>query len=158
MKVDYSKFESGVYLHGKVVIEEEDSNKEITAQLEPDDNGEIPDVEKKTLEFFLDNYSKYKQFLLEPIFEYYKECRDEWGDVEPDDELFPEVKDKNKMYEMASLRGLMVLDEAYSGKQTITLFYDCTWDEEEGMGIRIALGNNVPEVKVVKIATIGGVY
>jgi len=52
----------------------------------------------------------------------------------------------------------MVLDEAYSGKQTITLFYDCTWDEEEGMGIRIALGNNVSEVKVVKIATIGGVY
>ncbi len=158
MIVDYSKFESGVYLHGKVVIEEEDSNKEITAQLEPDDNGEIPDVEKKTLEFFLDNYSKYKQFLLEPIFEYYKECRDECGATEPDDKLFPEVKDKNKMYEMASLHGFLVRDEAYSGKRTISLFYDCTWDEEEGMGIRIALGNNVSEVKVVKIATIGGVY
>ncbi|MBQ8965400.1 hypothetical protein [Ruminococcus sp.] len=157
MKVDYSKFEHGVNLHGKIVIEE-DSNKEITAQLQPDDNGEIPDVEKKTLEFFLDNYSEYKQFLLDHIFEYYKDCRDEWGITEPDDELFPEVKDKNKMYEMASLRGLMVFDEAYSGKQTITLFYDCTWDEEEGMGIRIALGNNVSEVKVVKIATIGGVY
>ena len=158
MKVDYSKFESGVYLHGKVVIEEEDSNKEITAQLEPDDNGEIPDVEKKTLEFFLDNYSEYTQFLLEHIFEYYKECRDEWGATEPDDKLFPEVKDMNKMYEMASLRGLMVLDEAYSGKQTITLFYDCTWDEEEGMGIDISLGNTVSETKVVTIGTIGDVY
>ena len=158
MKVDYSKFESGVYLHGKVVIEEENSNKVITAQLEPDDNGEIPEAEKKTLELYLENYPEYKQSLLDHIFKYYQKCRDEWGNVETDDELFPEVKDKNKMYEMASLRGLMVLDEAYSGKQTISLFYDCTWDEEEGMGIRIALGNNVSEVKVVKIGTIGDVY
>ena len=84
MIVDYSKFELGVHLHGKVVIDEGGHNKEITAQLEPDDNGEIPDVEKKTLEFFLDNYSEYTQFLLEHIFEYYKECRDEWGATEPD--------------------------------------------------------------------------
>ena len=147
MKVDYSKFELGVHLHGKVVIDEGGHNKEITAQLEPDDNGEIPDAEKKTLEFFLDNYSEYTQFLLEHIFEYYKECRDEWGATEPDDPKFPEVKDKNKMYEMASLRGLMVLDEAYSGKQTITLFYDCTWDEEEGMGIKM-VGFNIVNIGI----------
>ena len=158
MKVDYSKFESGVYLHGKVVIEEAGSNKEITAQLEPDDNGEIPEAEKKTLELYLENYPEYKKFLLDHIYKYYQKCRDEWGNVEPDDELFPEVKDKNKMYEMASLRGLMVLDEAYSGKRAISLFYNCTWNEEDGMGIRIALGSNVSEVKVVKIGTIGYVY
>jgi len=46
--------------------------------------------------------------------------------------LFPEVKDKNKMYEMASLHGLLVRDEAYSGKRTISLFYNCIWNEEEG--------------------------
>ena len=158
MKVDYSKFELGVHLHGKVVIDEGGHNKEITAQLEPDDNGEIPDAEKKTLEFFLDNYSEYTQFLLEHIFEYYKECRDEWGATEPDDPKFPEVKDKNKMYEMASLHGFLVRDEAYSGKRTISLFYNCTWNEEEGMGIDISLGNTVSETKVVTIGTIGDVY
>ena len=44
MKVDYSKFVSGFNLYGKIVIEEEGSNKEITAQLQPNDDGEIPDA------------------------------------------------------------------------------------------------------------------
>ena len=145
-------------LHGKVAVPEGDSEKLITAQLQPDDDGEIPDAEKETLEMFLENYPKYKDFLLKPIFEYYQERRDEWGNVEPDDELFPEVKDMNKMYEMVSLRGLLVYDEAYYGKRIISLFYDCTWDEEEGMGIRIALGSNVSEVKVVKIGDNGYTY
>ena len=107
---------------------------------------------------FLENYTQYRQLLLKPIFDYYQECRDEWGNVEPDDELYPEVKDMNKMYEMVSLNGVIVYDEAYYGKRIMSLFYDCTWNEEEGMGIRIALGNNVSEVKVVKIGDIGYVY
>ena len=158
MKVDYSKFERGLYLHGKIIIEEEGSDKEITAQLQPNDDGEIPDVEKETLELFLDNYTQYRHLLLKPIFDYYQDCRDEWGNVEPDDELYPEVKDMNKMYEMVSLHGVIVYDEAYYGKRIISLFYDCTWDEEEGMGIRIALSNNISEVEVVKIGNIGYVY
>ena len=158
MKVDYSKFERGLNLHGDIAVPEGDSERIIEAQLQPDDDGEIPDAEKETLELFLENYTQYRQLLLKPIFDYYQERRDEWGATEPDDELYPEVKDMNKMYEMVSLNGVIVYDEAYYGKRIISLFYDCTWDEEEGMGIRIALGNNVSEVKVVKIATIGGVY
>ena len=59
---------------------------------------------------------------------------------------------------MVSLHGVIVYDEAYYGKRIMSLFYDCTWDEEEGMGIRIALGNNVSEVKIVKIGNIGYAY
>ena len=158
MKVDYSKFERGLNLHGDIAVPEGDSERIIEAQLQPDDDGEIPDAEKETLDLFLENYTQYRQLLLKPIFDYYQERRDEWGATEPDDELYPEVKDMNKMYEMVSLNGVIVYDEAYYGKRIISLFYDCTWDEEEGMGIRIALGNNVSEVKVVKIGTIGGVY
>ena len=158
MIVDYSKFERGVHLHGKVVIDEGGHNKEITAQLEPDDNGEIPDAEKETLELFLENYTQYRQLLLKPIFDYYQERRDEWGATEPDDELYPEVKDMNKMYEMVSLNTVTVYDEADYGERIIGLFYDCSWDVEEGMGIRIALGSNVSEVRLVKIGNIGAVY
>ena len=158
MKVDYSKFERGVNLHGKVSVPEGDSENIITAQLQPNDDGEIPDVEKETLELFLENYTQYKQLLLKPIFDYYQDCRDEWGATEPDDPKFPEVKDMNKMYEMASLHGAIVYDEAYSENRTIGLFYDCSWDEEEGMGIRIVLGNTLSEFKVTDIGNIGDVY
>ena len=158
MKVDYSKFERGLKLHGDVVVPEGDSEKIITAQLQLDNDGEIPDAEKETLEMFLENYAQYRQLLLKPIFEYYQDCRNEWGNVEPDDELYPEVKDMNKMYEMVSLHGVIVYDEAYAGKRIIGLFYNCTWDEEEGMGIRIALGNSLSEFKVTEIGIIGAVY
>ena len=158
MKVDYSKFERGLNLHGKVAVPEGDFEKMITAQLQPDDDGEIPDAEKETLELFLENYTQYRQLLLKPIFDYYQERRDEWGATEPDDELYPEVKDMNKMYEMVSLHGVIVYDEAYYGKRIMSLFYDCTWDIEEGMGIGIALGNSLSEFKVTEIGNIGDVY
>ena len=158
MKIDYSTFKRGMNYHGKVTVTEDGVPKTITAQLQPDDEGEIHDSQKETLEMFLDNYPEYKQILLKSIFEYYQSCRDEWGDVEPDDELFPEVKDMDKISEMISFRGLIVLDEAYSGKRAISLFYNCTWDEEEGMGIRIALGDSVSEFRVTEIGIIGAVY
>ncbi|MBQ8965401.1 hypothetical protein [Ruminococcus sp.] len=158
MIVDYSKFERGINFCADVIIEDGGSDKTIEAQIQPDNNHEIPESGKETLEFFLVNYSKYKQFLLDHIFEYYQKQRKSWGTVEPNDPKFPEVKDKNKMYEMVSLNTVTVYDETYSDKRTIGLFYDCTWDEEEGMGIAIALGNTVSETKVVKIGNIGDVY
>ena len=158
MIVDYSKFELGINFCADVIIEDGGSEKTIEAQIQPDQNHEIPESGKETLEFFLDNYSKYRQFLSEPIFDYYQKRRAEWGATEPDDELYPEVKDMNKMYEMVSLNTVTVYDEADHGERIIGLFYDCTWDEEEGMGIRIALGNNGSEVRVVKIGNVGYVY
>ena len=158
MIVDYSKFERGLNLHGDIAVPEGDSERIIEAQLQPDDDGEIPDAEKETLDLFLENYTQYRQLLLKYIFDYYQERRDEWGATEPDDELYPEVKDMNKMYEMVSLNGVIVYDEAYYGKRIISLFYNCTWNEEEGMGIDISLGDTVSETKVVTIGTIGDVY
>ena len=158
MKVNYSKFERGINFCADVIIEDGGTEITIEAQIQPNKNHEIPESGKVILEFFLDNYSEYKKFLLEPIFEYYQKQRKSWGTVEPDDPKFPEVKDKNMMYERASLNTVTVYDEVYSDKRTIGLFYDCTWDEEEGMGIAIALGNTVPETKVVKIGAIGDVY
>jgi len=158
MKVDYSKFELGINFCADVIIEDGGTEKTIEAQIQPDQKHEIPESGKEKLEFFLDNYSKYKQFLLVPIFEYYQDRRNEWGATEPDDELYPEVKDMNKMYEMVSLHGVIVYDEAYYGKRIMSLFYDCTWDIEEGMGIGIALGNSLSEFKVTEIGNIGDVY
>ena len=45
MILDYSKFERGLNLHGKVAVPEGDSENIITAQLQPNDDGEIPDAE-----------------------------------------------------------------------------------------------------------------
>ena len=112
---------------------------------------EIPEAEKETLEFFIDNYLKYKQFLLKPIFEYYQKCRKAWGVAAPDDRKFPEVSEINKMNDMVSLYAIAVLDEDHYGKRSISLYFNCTWNEE-GMGIMVS------EFNVVKIGDSGEVY
>ena len=103
------------------------------------------------MEFFIDNYLEYKQFLLKPIFEYYQKCRKMWGAIASDDQKFPEISDINKMYEMVSLYAIAVLDENHYGKRSISLYYNCTWSEE-GMGIMVS------EFNVVKIGDSGEVW
>jgi hypothetical protein len=73
MIIDYSKFERGLNLHGDIAVPEGDSERIIEAQLQPDNDGEIPDAEKETLELFLENYAQYRQLLLKPIFDYYQD-------------------------------------------------------------------------------------
>lgn len=153
MKVDYSKFERDESLYGEVTVKDFDGSEiTIKAELVENEDEEIPEAEKETLEFFVDNYLKYKQFLLKPIFEYYQKCRKAWGAIAADDRRFPEISDMNKMYEMVSLYAIAVLDENNYGKRSISLYYNCTWDKEEGMGIMVS------EFNVVKIGNSGDVY
>jgi len=151
MKVDYSKFERDESLYGEIIIDDDGNKRKLKVELVENEDEEIPESEKETLEFFLNNYSKYKEFLLKPIFEYYQKQRKAWGAVEPDDPKFPEVNDMSKMYDMVSLYGITVLDEENYGKRSISLYYKCTWDEEE-MGIQVS------EFNVIKIGNSGDVY
>ena len=152
MKVDYSKFERDESLYGEVTVKDLDgSEKTIKVELVENEDEEIPEAEKETLEFFIDNYLEYKQFLLKPIFEYYQKCRKAWGAVASDDQKFPEISDMNKMYEMVSLYAIAILDEDHYGKRSISLYYTCTWSEE-GMGIMVSQFN------VVKIGDSGEVF
>lgn len=152
MKVDYSKFERDESLYGEVTVKDIDgSEKTIKVELVENEDEEIPEAEKETLEFFIDNYLKYKQFLLKPIFEYYQKCRKAWGAAAPDDRKFPEISEINKMNDMVSLYAIAVLDEDHYGKRSISLYFNCTWTEE-GMGIMVS------EFNVVKIGDSGEVY
>ena len=145
MKVDYSKFERDESLYGEVTVKDIDgSEKTIKVELVENEDEEIPEAEKETLEFFIDNYLKYKQFLLKPIFEYYQKCRKMWGAIASDDQKFPEISDINKMYEMVSLYAIAVLDEDHYGKRSISLYFNCTWNEE-GMGIMVS---ECPSVRI----------
>ena len=79
MKVDYSTFEEDESLYGKVNIIDGDSEIKISVELEPNYEMEVTEATKKSFEFFLDNYEKYKKAVLVPIMNYYGQCRSEWG-------------------------------------------------------------------------------
>lgn len=158
MNIDYSRFERGVHFYRYMKIDEINPEREICVQLEPTEEGELPECEKETLEIFLENYKTYEPILLRAAFEYYQNSRDAWGAVTDDDPKFPKVSDIGTLSGMIAMHGLMVRDEAWFGKRKISLFYNCTWDEEEGMGIEVSLGDTVSDFKVNEIGNIGDVY
>ena len=149
--VDYSKFEHPYEhgnWHGEISVKDGNSSKKIDVEIQSGDDGNIPDTSKKTLEFFLNNYEKYKEALSETIFEYYQQCREDWGATEPDDSDYPEVENADALTKMYSLSYVLVHYAKYNAENTIGLLYDCTWDDE-GIGIKMT------GFDVVKIGTQG---
>ena len=154
MKIDYSTFEFGQRSHnwyGKIKLDDPDVKKEISVAISPADDYSLPDSGKAFLEFFLENYPKYKQILLEAILEYYQDRRDEYGIDDPNDPDMPEVNDVNTIKTMITFTGMKVRKEKRFGKNAFGFFFDCTWDPEEGIGIRMS-EFNVDKIGIEGIA------
>lgn len=146
MKVDYSTFKEDESLWGKVKIIDGDAEKIISVELRPNYEIEVTEDTKRSFEFFLDNYEKYKNEALKVAFEYYGQCRGEWGESE-----LPEINDINQIKEMIDLRSVVVHDTERDSKNAIILYYDITWDKEEGMGI------SMKDFDVVEVGTQGSI-
>ena len=140
MKVDYSRLKrknKNANWIGPISFNDGNTVKDITVEIEPGTCADIPEAAKEVLEFFFDNYPKYKKALAEPILEYYYECKYSWGPDDPDDPKFPEVKDAEELTKLYSLNYILIHDTEDSEKNTLGLVYDCTWNIGEGMGIKM---------------------
>ena len=137
MKVDYTKFEyeaSGKSWFGEITINTNGTLKEIDVRMYYDSNekGKIPQAGKDALEFFIDNYDKYKEVILEAVYDYYDYRRSAWGG---DDPKYPDVKNAEEVYEMMTLSSIIIGYNYDPGKHDIHFIYDCTFDIAEGVGI-----------------------
>ena len=149
--VDYSKFEREFDWEnwfGKVNINDGECDNTIIVEISQGVDDRIPEEAKKELEFFIENYPKYKETLSEPIFKYYKSRRATLGITDPDDSLYPEIENAIALAEMYALSSVYISNSENEGKNTIGLLYDCTWDDE-GIGIKMT------GFDVVKIGTQG---
>ena len=89
MKVDYTKFEyeaSGKSWYGDITVNANGTLKEIAVRMYDDkkEKGKLPQAGKDALEFFIDNFDKYKEAILEAVYDYYDECKTAWGGDDPD--------------------------------------------------------------------------
>ena len=154
MSIDYSKFEFGKRTHnwfGKIRLDDPDIKKEISVEISSAEDYSLPESGKASLEFFLENYPKYKQIMLEAILEYYQDRRDEYGIDDPDDPDMPEVNDIQAISKMTKFTTIKVRKEKRFGKNAFGFFFDCTWDPEEGIGIRVK-DFNVEKIGIEGIA------
>ena len=95
MKVDYCTFEYDDNWFGEITIKDDNTEKNIDVEIVGGDDSNIPEDGKQALEFFLDNYKKYKEVLLEKIVDYYDLLKVNWG---PDEERFPDLKESKDIY------------------------------------------------------------
>ena len=149
MKVDYSKFGREFEWEnwfGEVDVNDGESVNTISVEISQGEDDKIPEESKKKLEFFIDNYQKYREFLLEPIFKYYKSRRATLGINDPNDSLYPEVENSLALTKMYTLSSIEVHNTDNEGKDTIGLLYNCSWDDE-GIGIKLS-GFNVEKIGI----------
>lgn len=137
MKIDYSRFEYKGAWYGEAA--DELSNNKITVKISSGDSKAIPDESKEALEWFTENHEAMQDELLEKILEYYCDERINLGYDTEENEDFPSVSSTDEIADMIAFRAITIPDQKRF-KRGVFLVYDCSWDAEEGLGIRIVDG------------------
>lgn len=143
-KIDFSTFKKSEYqydysYYGEIKINDGGVMKEISVELCPNDDEKISDSTKEALQFFVDNYEKYREIYLPAMLEYYQDLRRCLGyDEEYEIDGYPYITTIDQLLETIEFTGMIVHDEKKDGKHAIGLFFDATWEEEHGAGILMA--------------------
>lgn len=145
-KIDFSTFKKSDYQYdyshyGNIKINDGGVIKEISVELSPDDDEKIADSSKEALQFFVDNYDKYREIYQHALYEYYQELRSTLGydNIEAaEEDSFPYVTTFEEFLETVEFTGMIVHDDKKDGKHAIGLYFDATWEEEHGAGVLMA--------------------
>lgn len=75
--------------------------------------------------------------ILESILDYYKNQREELGYNKEWNEAYPEIVTTKDLLNYITLVGIKIPYADIYGGRSIGLSFDCTWDDENGVGIRL---------------------
>ena len=69
------------------------------------------------------------------MFEYYCARREELGYADEANADYPALGEANELWKMITLIGINVPDQDDYDEAAISLVFDCTWDQENGVGV-----------------------
>ncbi|URZ14853.1 DUF6985 domain-containing protein [Clostridium felsineum] len=122
-------------------------NKEVDIMLiiAGDDDGKFEGGQYEAYQVLINYWNSIQKTLLKPILDYYKERRKELGyDIEFN-EYYPEINSTKELLNYITLVGIKVPYANIYGGRSIGISFDCTWDEENGVGVRL---NNEQVIEV----------
>lgn len=104
-------------------------------------NGDEDDVfeEEQYIAYtsLMKKWSSLQEEISEEILNYYKAKRHELGyDIEFN-QHYPEIKSTKELLSYITLVGIKVPYANIYGGRSIGITFDCTWDEENGVGLRL---------------------
>ncbi len=124
---------------------------EIALIVKGDEEGKFDEEQYVAYTSLMQNWEQLQQSFLQSILDYYKQERQELGyDIEVN-EKYPLVETTNEILEMISLDGIVVPYAGIFDGRDIGITFNCTWDTENGLGIRL-LNEKVTEVGYQDVA------
>lgn len=110
---------------------------EIVILVAGDEKGEFEDGQYEAYKMLRAKWSDLQEMLLGKILDYYKSRREELGyDIEQS-EKYPEILTTKQLLEHITLVGVKIPYAEIYGGRSIGLSFDCTWDNENGLGLRL---------------------
>ncbi|WP_144697447.1 DUF2004 domain-containing protein [Fictibacillus phosphorivorans] len=124
---------------------------EIALMVKGEEDGKFDQEQYIAYKSLLQNWGKLQQNFLQSILDYYKQERQELGyDIEVN-ENYPPIETTNQIAEMITLVGIVVPYGDIYEERDIGVTFDCTWDTENGLGLRL-LNEKVTEVGYQDVA------
>ena len=126
-------------------------NAEIALLIGGEEDGEFEEGQYVAYNSLMDNWEQVQYSILQPILEYYKQKRQELGYDVSMNEDYPFIDTIDQLTEHITLVGITVPYDFLRDGRDIGVSFDCTWDDENGLGVRL-INEKVKEVGYQDVA------
>lgn len=110
---------------------------DIVLMIDGEEDGEFSEKQYASYRSLVQNWEHLQQSILQPILDYYKQKRYELGYDVSYNENYPLIETIDQILGMIKLVGIYVPTARRFEGRYIGLTFDCTWDIENGVGIRL---------------------
>jgi len=103
-----------------------------------DESGEFEEGQYEAYRILKTKWIHIQDEILENILVYYRSRREELGyDIEIN-ENYPEIMSIEELLEHIIIVGINIPYEELYGGRSVGISFDCSWDDENGVGIRLS--------------------
>lgn len=121
----------------KTTIEFNGKEVDIALLIDGDDDGEFSEKQYASYHSLIEKWGHLQQSILQPILDDYQQKRSELGYDVSYNEKYPIIDTIDELLKNIKLVGIFVPSARRFTGRYIGLTFDCKWDEENGVGIRL---------------------
>lgn len=122
-----------------------DKEQNIILMVAGDEDGEFEEGQYDAYRALMNQWDSLPKTLLNPILDYYNEKREELGFHIESNENYPAIESVEELLTHITLTGIKVPYANIYGERSIGISFDCSWDLENGLGLRL---NNEQVIEV----------
>ncbi|AET62187.1 DUF6985 domain-containing protein [Paenibacillus terrae] len=111
---------------------------EIALIIKGDEDGKFDEDQYTAYQSLMQNWEQLQQSFLQPILDYYQQKRHELGYDIAFNENYPLIETTDELIDMITLDGIAVPYGDIREGRDIGILFNCTWDQENGLGLRLS--------------------